>query len=215
MVKDDVFSLSAAKDVVATEETLSAERCHPKLNIPGTANHTTTTPTVRLIRQHRAPRSPPPSPTPPVPEPPLLLPLRSPFLSPLRLSHSFPSLRISPARKEYTFRSVPCFIPHPVSVRVPSAAQLTGGYLRSLAVGLDLGRLGQFAGTDSHLCWEPIDALFGCSSAGHFVEHLGCVALSDVYLLLCPCLLEHFADPVVLHKLCVFMCCLDFREFSG
>jgi hypothetical protein len=36
VVKDDVFSLSTAKDVVATEEMLSAERCHPKLNIPGT-----------------------------------------------------------------------------------------------------------------------------------------------------------------------------------
>jgi hypothetical protein len=49
---------------------------------------------------------------------------------------------------------------------------------------LDLGRLGGFAGSFFHLSWEPIDALSGCFWLGHFVEHLGCVALTAVELLL-------------------------------
>ena len=123
---------------------------------------------------------------PSVPEPPLLLPLRlaTPAAPPLHASHA-PSL---PPRLRIRARNIPSVAspassPSCISASLPLRLSLPVS-LRSLAVGLDLGRLGGFAGTFFHLCWDPIDALLGCFSAGHFVEHLGCVALTAVELLL-------------------------------
>ena len=146
-------------------------------------------PAVRLIRQHRAPapsasglRFPNPqysslsaSPHPP------LLPSTPPTLPPSHAPSLKPRLRI-PARNIPSVAS-PASSPSCISASLPLRLSLPVS-LRSLAVGLDLGRLGGFAGTFFHLCWDPIDALLGCFSAGHFVEHLGCVALTAVELLL-------------------------------
>lgn len=136
---------------------------------------------VRWIRQQRAP-APAPARS-PVPEPPLLLPLRSPL--PSLLSSTPPSLarplvrsslpRSSwHPRKECPFRSVPCFFssspPHPVLVRsLPLYFPVSLGSFAAL----DLGCLVRFVGTFFNLCWDSIDALFGCFSVEHFVEHRG------------------------------------------
>lgn len=133
---------------------------------------------VRWIRQQRAPAPPPPGLRFPNPHSSSLSARHSRRSSPPRLPRSLapssgrPSLaRLGiPARNVPSVASLASSPPHPVLVRsLPLYFPVSLGSFAAL----DLGCLIRFVGTFFNLCWDSIDALFGCFSVEHFVEHRG------------------------------------------